>query len=392
MAGRAHDVLLVGCGAEIGSLLLGMNDPARDGIAISAVVTNPIADQSRHPHLHPLHSLYARLVLADPRLVDEVSVDLAHGRLVIRGRPIDVLWGDAATVSLDTLGRSFAACVVATSKAHIANRAFMERFLSVSRFVAGVAEASNLPALYPSLVGAPDRLLGNPSRPLGDARVVAFGSCQTNGWQAQLRGLLEAAVRGGCASFDIVGAELDIVHPDTPQGRLGTKSIDPRSQDPRNNLRPSFSQVETAMRRLFPGRHGINTISLRTLTMPPGYQIARFFFRYERPDTRRFTTQEFAESFADTARAMPSTLRVTDTPLGSRAYEMVESAAVVLAGKRYLRYSDNPFAMAGPPSARVAELITQAYVHNTRGYCRSVLNVIRHLVTTTAPKAFFPAA
>lgn len=386
-----HDVLLVGCGADIGSLLVAMNDPARDGIAISAVATNPVEEAPTHSPLDPLHSLYARIVLADPRLVDEVSVDVPQSRLVVRGRPIDVIWGDAASVDLSVLPRSFSACVVATSKTHIASRAFMERFLRVSRFVAGAAEAPGLPALYPSLIGAPDQLLARPPRALGKARVVALGSCQTNGWQAQLRGLLEAVAQARCTSFDIAGVEVDIVHPDTPQGRLGTKSIEPRSQDPRNNLRPSFSQVEMAMGRLLPGRHGVNTISLRTLTMPPGYQIARFFFRYERPGAARFTAAELAQSFADAAGRLPSTLRVADTPLGSRAYEMVDSAAVVLGGKRYFRYADNPFAMAGPPSAHVAELITQAYVHNTRGYCRSVLNAIHHLVTAAAPRAFVPA-
>ena len=35
--------------------------------------------------------------------------------------------------------------------------------------------------------------------------------------------------------------ELDIVHPDTPTGRLGTKSIEPRDQEPRNNFRPTQS-------------------------------------------------------------------------------------------------------------------------------------------------------
>jgi hypothetical protein len=38
------NVLLVGCGAEIGSMLLGMVEPARDGFTIDAVLTNPIAE------------------------------------------------------------------------------------------------------------------------------------------------------------------------------------------------------------------------------------------------------------------------------------------------------------------------------------------------------------
>ena len=47
----------------------------------------------------------------------------------------------------------------------------------------------------------------------------------------------------------MLGCELDIVHPDTAQGRLGTKSLNPREQDARNNLRPGFSQVEKSMKK-----------------------------------------------------------------------------------------------------------------------------------------------
>ena len=50
--------------------------------------------------------------------------------------------------------------------------------------------------------------------------------------------------------FKIHRVEVDIVHPDTPTGRLGTKSFSPREQDARNNLRPSFSQIDSAMSKI----------------------------------------------------------------------------------------------------------------------------------------------
>ncbi len=386
------DVLLVGCGAEIGAMLLAMNDPGRDGFAVSAIITNPIDDDPKNPHLHPLHSLYARIVLAEPHMVDAVRVDVARGQLVVRERAVDVFWGDVAAMDLGLLKRSFAACIVATSKTHIGDRAFMKRFRAVAEFIVGVSEAKELPTLYTNLIDVPERFLHNPPRLIGNERIFALGSCQSGGWQAQLRGLIESVARGVCTAFEMAGVELDIVHPDTPQGRLGTKSVEARSQDPRNNLRPSFSQVEMAMRTLFPGRHAINTISLRTLIMPPGYQISRFFFRYERSGGTRFTREEIVESFGAIAQAHPAILRMADVPLGSRGYEMVESAAIILSGERYFRYADNPFAIDGPTASHVAELITQGYVHNTRGYCRSVLIAVQYLLTATQPKAFFPSA
>ena len=86
----------------------------------------------------------------------------------------------------------------------------------------------------------------------------------------------------------MLGCELDIVHPDTPQGRLGTKSMNPREQDARNNLRPGFSQVEKSMKKIFKTSYIKNTISLRTLISPPGYQIARFYIKYSSKDKKNF--------------------------------------------------------------------------------------------------------
>ena len=77
--------------------------------------------------------------------------------------------------------------------------------------------------------------------------------------------------------FEILSNQLEIVHPDTPTGRLGTKNIDPRMQDARDNLRPSFSQATITMNKIFQMQKNLNTISLRTLTMPPGFQICKNF-------------------------------------------------------------------------------------------------------------------
>ena len=112
-----------------------------------------------------------------------------------------------------------------------------------------------------------------------DKKIFVLGSCQSNGWMSSLRCLLDLANKL-CSNFQLLNTEVDIIHPDTPTGRLGTKSINPRDQDPRDNLRPSFSQVATSMRRLFPKVESQNTVSLRTLISPPGYMITRFF-RYK---------------------------------------------------------------------------------------------------------------
>lgn len=383
-------ILLIGCGAEIGSMLLGMLQPQIDGLQIAAVLTHPVATDPSHPDLTSLDGLCARLVLGSPQLLDLVAVE--GSALIIRGQQVPVFFGDLRDFTLEILPGPFDLCVVATSKSHIGDRELMGRCLSVARFVVGVAEATGLPGLYPPLLGAPERFLPVKSQPAGsDERIFALGSCQTNGWLAQLRGVLEFAEEAGLSRLDFRGLEVDIVHPDTPTGRLGTASLRAREQDPRNNLRPGFSQVESTMDRLFPGGHNLNTVSLRTLTQPPGYQLCRFFFSYATAGPR-LGGPAIAASLGRTARRLPKILRLAERPYGSRGFEQCEAAAVILPQPALLRFADDPFGLAAAGVPAVSELILQAYVHNTRGYCRSVIEALRFLVSDEPLRVFAPVA
>lgn len=384
-------VLLIGCGAEIGASLVAMNDPQRDGFCIDTILTNPIPDDPKNPTCTGIDSLYTRIVLAQPQMLDDISVDREADALIVKGNRILVVWGDALTIDLGSVfKRKFDLCILATSKKHIADLAIIGRFLDIAHYVIGVAEAKNLPAVYANLIGVPERFLPNPPRPIGENRIFTTGSCQSNGWHAQLRALLDLVHRSQLEAFSIRKLEIDIIHPDTPTGRLGTKALEARSQDPRNNFRPSFSQIKMSMDALFPQSNNLQTVALRTLIMPPGYQISRFFFQYDR-QSGRLTRDEVIQSFDTTAHILPSTLRMAHVPLGSRGFEFCEASAIVLSGEHYLYFIDNPFSLTGSFREYVSELIVQAYVHNVRGYCRSVLDVAYYLLYTSSPKAFFPA-
>ena len=382
-------ILLVGCGAEIGSLLLGMLEPQKDGLRIAAVLTTPVAADPSHPETTPLDGLCARIVLAQPHLLDQIGVE--GDALIVRGVRVPVLFGDMLSHPLKTLPGPFDIALIATSKSHIADPNVMGRFLEVADFVVGVAEAVNFPALYNPLIGAPERFLPVKSRPAGSDRLIALGSCQTNGWLAQLRAVLELAEETEMTDFHLRGMEVDIVHPDTPTGQLGTTSIRAREQDPRNNLRPGFSQLEASMNRLFPAIHTLNTVSLRTLTLPPGYQIFRVFFSYAAADRTRLDGARIAASLGRSARRLPKILRLADRPYGSRGFEQCDASAVILPQPALLRFTDDPFGLASAGIAPVSELILQAYVHNTRGYCRSVIEAMRHLVSGERLKVFEPS-
>ncbi|GAB6054620.1 hypothetical protein JCM17960_34400 [Magnetospira thiophila] len=380
-------ILLVGCGAEIGSLLVGMVEPEKDGFEIGAILTHQPETDAKYPEQHPLDSLIARVVLAQPHLLDATGSDRQANALTMRGRSIPVIWGDATAGPPEGIGH-FDLCVIATSKRHINDSALMNSYLSVADWVIGVAESITLPGLYPSLLGVPETFLPvKPQRP-DDRRVFCLGSCQTNGWQAQWRALLETARLCGLEKLDFRACEVDIVHPDTPTGRLGTKALSARQQEARNNFRPSFSQAALSMDRLLPDSANINTISLRTLIAPPGYQISRFFFEYDRPGGAPLAFAEIVAGFRETADRLPSILRVSDLPLGSHAFEMCEAAAVVLPQPTLLTFRDDPFRLGERGAPKVSELIVQAYVHNTRGYCRSTMEAIRALLYDPDVKVF----
>ena len=377
------NILLVGLGAEIGSMLISMNDPKKDGLLIDTVITRPITNSKNHTQLE---SLYARLVLNDPNILPLLKIDEKNQTIKIKERRIKILWGDITKFNLNKIKKRFDATIIATSKSHINNKDLMKKFLKVSNFVFGVAESVYFPAIYPSLIDINDKFIQNKMQNVKNEKIFVFGSCQSNGWTSQLRGVLET-INANCNKFEMNNMELDIVHPDTPTGRLGTKSIEPRDQDPRNNFRPSFSQANISMKRLFPEVESINTVSLRTLITPPGYQISRFFFNYKTDKKRRLSSSDFIENFKKLEKKYPSVLKLTNLPLGSRAFEMTEAASVILSNKKYFIYKDKIIKLN--IRENISEVILQAYVHNTRGYCRSVISGLSQFILSKDKKAFF---
>jgi hypothetical protein len=209
--------------------------------------------------------------------------------------------------------------------------------------------------------------------------VVHFGSCQSNGWLSSLRCLDEALDAVGAKNIEMVSLQADIIHPDTPTGKLGTRSLNPRDQDARNNLRPGFSQVEITMNRLFPNSFNLNTISLRTLIEPPGYQINRFLFHYEVKDKGRLELADISSSARSVASEHPHIVQVCDLPLGSKAFAGLKTSSVILGSPDYLTFKDS---ISQKNETRpLSMLITQSYVDNVKGYCNSVLIGIRQLLS-----------
>ena len=383
MKKKIKKILLAGLGAEIGSMLLSMNNPNKDGLSIDTVITRPIENSNNNSQLE---SLYARLVLNDPAILSFLEIDKKNQAIKIKGRKIRIIWGDITKYNLKKIKGNFDATIIATSKSHINNKNLMKKFLKISKFVFGVAESKYFPAIYPCLINFNDKFMHNKLREVKNEKIFVFGSCQSNGWTSQLRALLDT-MTSYCDDFKMHNMELDIVHPDTPTGRLGTRSMEPRDQDPRNNFRPSFSQVNISMKRLFPKTESINTVSLRTLISPPGFQISRFFFSYKTKKNIRLKSDYFIKAFKKLEESFPEILKLTDFTLGSKAFEMTESASVILLNKKYFTFKDKILNIDN--GEHLSEVILQAYVHNTRGYCRSIIFGLNRFLSSKNKKVFF---
>ena len=383
MKKRIKKILLAGLGAEIGSMLVSMNDPKKDGLLIDTVITKPIPTEKNHTQLE---SLYARLVVNDPIILPFLEIDENNQIIKIKGKKIRIFWGDIKKFNFKKIKKRFDATIVATSKTHINNENLMKKFLQISEFAFGVAESTHFPAIYPCLINVNDKFIQNKLQDVQNEKIFVFGSYQSNGWTSELRAMLDA-INFNCEEFKMYNMELDIVHPDTPTGRLGTKSIEPRDQDPRNNFRPSFSQANISMKRLYPKTESINTISLRTLISPPGFQISRFFFTYKTKNNKRLNFGNFIKSFKSLEEKLPFLLQTTNFPLGSKAFEMTEAASVILLSEKYFTFKNKILNVQNGDN--LSELIVQAYVHNTRGYCRSIIFGLNQFLLSKYKKAFF---
>ena len=376
-------VLLIGCGSEIGSMLISMNNPNKDGFNINTVLTKKIDKNDS------LESIYARMVILNPNLIDKIIINKKKNTIQINNREIKFIWGDIRKIKVTVFKKKFDATIVATSKQHISNKNIMKKFLKVSNYVFGVAESKNIPSLYPNLISTKSKIIEKNPQNINNVKnkIFALGSCQSNGWQAQLKALTDIFKNSELEYFKMLGAEVDIVHPDTPQGRLGTKSIQARDQDARNNLRPSFSQVKISMDKLFPSSNNIHTISLRTLVNPPGFQIVRFYFKHKLKNGNTMSKSKILKRLREFSKKNPEILRLSDSSLGSKAFENLETSAVTLAEEKYFHYYQDIFSNPNNRS-NICQIIMQSYIHNTRGYCRSVLNCLRHIFKNSN-KAFY---
>ena len=151
------NILLIGFGSEIGSMLIYLNNPKKDNLRINTVITrliNPTIKES-------LNSLKTRLIILNPTLINSVKINEKNSSIIINKRIIKVLWSKSEDLTKLKFTKKFDATIVATSKSQIKNIRLMNSFLKFSHYVFGVAENTQLPAIYPSLLNMDDKFIQN---------------------------------------------------------------------------------------------------------------------------------------------------------------------------------------------------------------------------------------
>lgn len=362
--------ILVGCGAEIGANLLIQNDPAKDGFVIQTVVTNPPSLDKHYPELRPIDGIVARLAMAHPGIQSHTDI-IDHDTLRIDGREVHFFFGDLAKDLLPQTGR-FDIGFIATSKLDMDKNSPVARNMQeLADVVLGVAEANELPSIYGCLEDLTRDDIDTIQRQVVGSGMYCLGSCQTNGMHASLRVLTEALRSIQCNASHIVSVETDIVHPDTPNGVLGTRSFEGRLQDARDNLRPSFSQIAMSQDKVMPWAPLVNTVSLRAPVHAPGYQINRFIVK----DGGALTTGLIEAAIERVSGTHPHVVKASRSPLGSRAYAFERRCSTILSDQNHLLIL-RPAYLA---SQNLSEVIIQSFVNNTVGYSAVVRAVARSL-------------
>jgi len=362
--------ILVGCGAEIGANLLIQNDPAKDGFAIQTVVTNAPSLDKHYPELGPIDGIVARLAMAHPGIQSQINI-IDGNTLNIDGREVHFFFGDLAKELPPQTGR-FDIGFIATSKLDMDKNSPVARNMQeLADVVLGVAEANELPSIYGCLEDLTRDDIGTIQRQVVDSGMYCLGSCQTNGMHASLRVLADALRSINCNASQIVSVETDIVHPDTPNGVLGTRSFEGRLQDARDNLRPSFSQIAMSQDKVMPWAPLVNTVSLRAPVHAPGYQINRFIVK----DDGALNRGLIEEAIERVSETHPHVVKASRSPLGSRAYAYERRCSTILSDKNHLLIL-RPAYLA---SQNLSEIIIQSFVNNTVGYSAVVRAVARSI-------------
>ena len=376
--------ILFGFGSEIGCKLVELSLNSKS-IIIDTVVNNSHGSTEDN-----LNSIKAKLIFSNPQLLSRVKLDYENNFLLIDDKKIKCIFLNIKEFlsSSENISKKYDFGILATNKNDIANSDLINQLLYSCKKLFGVAESKNHNSIYFPLLNVKSKRLNYKLFDNSKFDYFALGSCQSIGWTSTLSLIVnwldEVDIN---QNLKIISSQVDIVHPDTPQGRFGTKSFMPREQDARNNFRPSFSQVKTSMSRAIPEAVNFSPISLRTCIEPPGFQIARFLIELCDSEFQKenFNFQSLNSYIKEYSLNNPEILNFSDESYGSKAFSHLKTSSTILSSKDYLSVEK----IIDKNNYSVFQIITQSYVHNTLGYSNSIIRSIEKALSADSNNLCF---
>ena len=322
--------ILFGFGSEIGCKLVELSLKS-EKIIIENIINTPHGSVEEN-----LRALKARLIISNPNLVNTIELNVQDSSLIISNSVIKCIF-----ISLDDYVKKavdhknpYDFGILATNKIDIGNADLIDKLRLSCKVLFGVAESNSHNSIYYPLLKIDSKRINSKKFKPGDCNYYAVGSCQSIGWTSTTSFFVSWLDDIDITSdADIISSQVDIVHPDTPQGRFGTKSYTPREQDARNNFRPSFSQVTTSMNRVLNHSINISPVSLRTCIEPPGYQISRYLISVLKSSkvNEYIKYNNIHKFLIKYSHENQSIINFSDEPYGSKAFSLLKTASTILS-------------------------------------------------------------
>ena len=363
--------IIFGFGSEIGCKLVELS------LLSNEIIIDTVINNSHGSVEDDLNSLKAKLIFSNPKLLKKIKVDYHNSQIVIGDKKINCIFKNIDQFLSSNLNHenAYDFGILATNKIDISNQKIIEKLIYSTYKLFGVAESNNHESIYFPLLEIKSPRLNSKNFYKKDFNYFALGSCQSIGWTSTLSVFITWLDKFDYKQeIKIISSQVDIVHPDTPQGRFGTKSFNPRDQDARNNLRPSFSQVKMSMNRVLPDSINISSVSLRTCIEPPGYQISRFLVHTSNKELilTNLNYSSFYNHIKDFSKNNPEILNYCDEPYGSKAFSEIKTASTILSSNKYLTIEE----IFSKDDNNIYQITIQSYVHNTLGYSNSIIRSI----------------
>ena len=141
------------------------------------------------------------------------------------------------------------------------------------------------------------------------------------------------------------------------------------------------------MNRTLPDSVNLSPVSLRVCVEPPGFQISRFLILCDENSNiiNNLNFNQFQRFLKSYSKSNSLILNYCDQPYGSKAFSQIKTASTILSSNKYLDVSK----IHSFNGRAMFQITTQSFVHNTLGYCNSILGSIEKVINKNNHDLYF---